>query len=580
MPLDSVCLSAVEKELQKNLIGGRIDKIHQPMAGEITISLRTQEKAAVRLLLSANRAMPRAQITDIARENPEKAPMFCMLLRKHLGSGRLSEIIQTPQERTLRFTFETRNDFGDATTCALVLEAVPARANLILLDAENRIIDCAHHLDGAQRQLLPGLFYHPLAPQGKIDPASCPNDEFFRLFSAANPQMRADKWLLDTFAGFSPLICRELVHRTSGHTDLRMQEMDVNALYLQFSNLLTLICQQAFTPTLLYKENEPFDFSFFPITQYESMVTSVTFPSFSALFDAFCATREQNDRMRQKGQTLYRAVTTARDRTAKKLALQQSELAETAHRDQHRIMGELITANMHALSRGDSILCTTNYYDPEGGEIKIPLDPLLSPQQNAAKYFKTYQRAKTAAVILKEQIALAQDNLTYLESVLESLSRAEKEQDLQEIRQELVQTGFLRQRSKGKEKKLQSRPLTFRSRSGMRICVGRNNVQNDLLTTKLAFKSDIWFHTQKIHGAHVILFTEGQTPDKDSLVDAANLAAWYSQNKNGGKTPVDFTPVKFVKKPAGARPGMVTYTTYETAVVAPSAQDIDALRIP
>jgi predicted ribosome quality control (RQC) complex YloA/Tae2 family protein len=299
------------------------------------------------------------------------------------------------------------------------------------------------------------------------------------------------------------------------------------------------------------------------------------------LLDAFYATRETQERVRQQGQDMIRTVTNARDRTARKLGLQQQELEAAADREQMRQKGDIITSNLHAMSRGMARLTAMNFYDPEGGMIDIPLDPLLTPQQNAAKYYKDYNKAKTAEQMLSVQMEKGRKELDYLNSVLESIALAQGERDLQEIRQELVDTGYLRRASKakGREKRVAGKPMEFRSSTGMRISVGKNNTQNDLLTTKMASKGDIWLHTQKIHGSHVILWTEGRDPDLQSLNEAACLAAWFSQGREGDKIPVDYTPVKFVKKPAGARPGMVVYTTYETAVVTPDEELAKKLQV-
>ena len=285
--------------------------------------------------------------------------------------------------------------------------------------------------------------------------------------------------------------------------------------------------------------------------------------------------------MRQQGQDMIRTVTNARDRTARKIGLQEQELQVTKDRELLRQKGDIITSNFHAMSRGMGLLKAYNYYDPQGGDIEIALDPLLTPQQNAAKYYKDYNKAKTAEQMLTVQLEKGRQELDYLNSVLESIALAEGERDLQEIRQELVETGYFRRpsKAKGREKKAGSKPLEFRSTAGLRISVGKNNVQNDLLTTKMAFKSDIWLHTQKIHGSHVILWTEGGEPDVQSLNEAACLAAWYSQGREGSKVPVDYTLVKYVKKPAGARPGMVVYTTYETAWVTPDEELVKRLKI-
>ena len=590
MPLDALCLSGVLHELRGALTDARIDKIYQPGRDEVVLGLRSPQTGNVKLLLSANQSHPRAQLTALNRENPDAPPMFCMLLRKHLTGGRLLAISQPPMERIVDLRFEATNELGDRVERRLVLEAISRRANLLLLDGEGRILDCIRRVDsglgsaGVQGRILqPGMFYRLPPAVEKADPAALSHEELEGLFSAAPEGSRGSSWLLDTFGGLSPLICRELCFRAWGDDGLTFGEAGENsrpALLKQLELLLTTVKQNAFIPTMLTREERPFDFSFIPIGQYHDPVKSIPFSAFSPLLDQFYEQKEQQERVKQRGQDLIRAVTNARDRTARKIAHQEQELAATQNREQLRQFGDILTSNLHCMERGMDCLRTVDFYDPEQREVDIRLDPLLTPQQNAAKYYKEYNKAKTAEKMLTIQLAKGRTELEYLNSVLENISLSEGERDLREIRQELAGCGYLRgAKAKGQEKRANSKPMEFRSSAGLRISVGKNNTQNDLLTCKQAFKSDIWFHTQKIHGSHVILWTEGKSPDAQSLNEAACLAAWFSQGRDGGKVPVDYTPVKFVKKPAGARPGMVVYTTYETAWVAPDGELAKRLRV-
>ena len=587
MPLDALCLSGLVSELRSAIVGGKIDKIHQPGRDEVILALRTPAMGNVKLLLSANPSHPRAQLTQISRENPDVPPMFCMLLRKHLTGGRILEITQPPLERAVDIRLETLDELGDRTERRLVLECMGRHSNLILLDAQGRITDCLRRVDAdmsARRQVLPGMFYRLPPTQEKQDPTALDRQGLEALLKAAPEEAQADKWLLDTFGGLSPLVCRELAHRAGGATDVRLNvlgESGRKALLDSLEALLSDAKAGRFAPTMLLKEERPSDFTFFPVEQYGSLVTCRPYPSFSEMLDRFYEQRENLERVKQKGQDLIRSVTNARDRVRRKIALQEQELLATLDRDRLRELGDIITSNFYAMERGMTVLHTMDFYDPEGKEIDIKLDPLLTPQQNAAKYYKDYNKAKTAEEMLTVQLDKGRKELDYLNSVLENIKLAEGERDLQEIRQELTDTGYLRRASKakGREKRVSSKPMEFRSTAGLRISVGKNNTQNDLLTCKQAYKSDIWFHTQKIHGSHVILWTEGGQPDLQSLNEAACLAAWFSQAREGGKVPVDYTPVKFVKKPAGARPGMVVYTTYETAWVTPSEELVRALRV-
>ena len=573
MPLDAICLSAVAEELRAAIGGGKIDKIYQPGRDEVVLAVRGPA-GNVKLLLSASPSQPRAQLTNIPRENPDKPPMFCMLLRKHLTGGRILEITQPPMERLLDFRLETIDELGDRVERRLVLECMGRRANLILLDAEGRIVDCLRRVDGdlsSKRQVLPGMFYRlPPAPD-KVNPLTATPEE--RSAALANPNAKAmDKLLLDAFTGISPLIARELAFRAGE---------DPEALPAVLDRFLEEVAEKRFTPYVLVREGKPVDFTFLPILQYGPQTECRRQDSFSKLLDDFYETRDQAERTRQRGQDLIKSVTNARDRVARKLGRQEKELEATFDRDRMRELGDIITSNLHAMEKGMTVLKTMDFYDPECKEVEIQLDPLLTPQQNAAKYYKEYNKAKTAEEMLTIQINKGERELEYLNSVLEAIALAEGERDLLEIRQELTDTGYLRRAKTAakREKRVAGRPMEFRSTAGLRISVGKNNTQNDQLTAKQAGKWDIWFHTQKIHGSHVILWTEGREPDAQSLSEAAILAAYYSQAREGTKVPVDYTPVKYVKKPAGARPGMVIYTTCQTAYVDPDGELAKKLRV-
>ena len=466
--------------------------------------------------------------------------MFCMLLRKHLTGARILELEQPYMERVVIIRMEATDELGDKVPRALVLEAMGRHANLILLDGEGRIIDCVRRVEGdittGARQVLPGLFYRPPEPR----------------------------------FGVPPLLERELRFRgEEGDLSQAVQEM------------WNTVKEYPSTPMMLVQEGKPKDISFLPILQYGPAMELREYPSFGELLDDFYETRERQERTRQRGEDLLRAVRTARDRTARKLANQRQELLATKDRERLRQLGDILTSNLHALEKGRSTVRLVNYYDPEGAEVEIALDPRLTPQQNAARYYRDYNKAKNAESALALQIEKGEGDLSYLDSVLETLALAEGERDLQEIRQELTDTGYLKKQGKSGKgtKRISGKPMEFRTVGGFRVSVGKNNSQNDLLTTKQAGKGDLWFHTQKIHGSHVILWTEGREPDGESVAQAAALAAWFSQGREAGKIPVDYTPVKFVKKPAGARPGMVVYTTYQTLMVQPDGELAKRLRV-
>ena len=588
MPLDALCLSGVIHELNTSLAGARVDKIYQPGRDEVVLALRTQSVGNVRLLLSANPAHPRLHLTTLPLENPEKPPMFCMLLRKHMSGARLLELVQPPLERAAVLRFEALNELGDRVERRLVLEAISHKTNLVLLDGDGRILDCVRHvgtdLSSAQRLLQPGMFYRLPPGVDKENPLTADRERLESLLSAAPEEAQSDKWLLDTFGGLSPLICRELVHQAAGATDARLHTLGPQGraqLLDRLEGLKEIVTSGRYVPTMISLEGRPKDFTFLPVGQYEGAAQVEDWPAFSPLLDAFFEQRERQDRIKQRGQDLIKSVTNARDRTARKLANQEKELAATKNRDRLRQLGDILTSNFFQMEKGMARLRAVDFYDPEGKEIDIKLDPLLTPQQNAAKYYKDYNRAKKAEEMLTIQLEKGRQELDYLNSVLENISLAEGERDLAEIRQELADTGYLRRPGKAKDRgrRVVSKPMEFMSTAGLRISVGKNNSQNDLLTCKLAGKGDIWFHTQKIHGSHVILWTGGEAPDLQSLNEAAILAAWFSQARESSKVPVDYTPVRYVKKPGGARPGMVIYTTYETAQVTPDGELAKRLRV-
>ena len=590
--LDAAFLRAVTDELRPKITDLKIEKVFQPSRDRVVLILRGN----VRLLLCASADTPRLQIAGRAEDNPSAPPMFCMLLRKHLVGGRVVSLSQPSLERLLRLEIDAFDELGRVGRRTLVLEAIPRRANLILLDADGRILDSLRRVDAEQapdRPILPGLFYREPTPQDKVPFTDETEAGFFARLSTADPEQPIDRFLLQRYFGLSPLLARELSFRACGETDALCGALfpplspygDISpqrgatgaarCLWDAFSDLADAVRESRFTPYLLTRDGQPFDFSCVSVLQYGPAADATRFPDCSSLLDAFYEDRERKERARTRGAELARTVTTARDRLRRKLRLQEQDFADAQNRDRWRIYGDLITANLYRMERGQASLTCENFYDPGNAEITIPLDPLLTPQRNAAKYYKRYARARNAEAALTEQMEIARRDLDYLESVLEELSKAETEADFAEIRHELTESGFLRDKSRkggkeGKRGKVRNagRPREYRTASGLRILVGRNNRQNDALT-KAADRSDFWFHTQKIHGSHVILCTEGAAPSDADITEAASIAAWWSQARDGNKVPVDYTPVRYVKKPNGARPGKVIYTTYRTAYVTP-----------
>ena len=578
MPLDAICLRAMTNELKEKLLGVRIDKVQQPARDQIVLLLRGN----LRLLFNAGPNQPRVQLTEVLRENPAEPPMFCMLLRKHLVGGRITDVEQSGLERVVTFTIRNVNELGESGTKKLVLEAMGRRSNLILLDEDDRILDCMRRVEfevSGARALLPGLYYRLPAPLDKVSLLDDPDGAAVLARCGGGAEESVERFLLDRCLGVSPLIARELTQRAFGAADARFCDRadGCERLAAEIERLTNAVQENNFTPTMLSREGRPVDFTHCPITQYGAETVQTTFPTFSALLDAFYTERDRQEAAQRRGRELTRTVTSAHERAVRKLGMLEKEYAAAQDRDTLRLCGDLITANLYRMERGAARLTAQNYYDESGAEIDIPLDPLLTPQQNAAKYYKRYTKAKTAEKHLREQIEKTAAERDYLESVQGEIALAQTEPEFAELRRELQETGYIRR--SGKEKRGRERPIApreFRSSSGLRIFVGRSNVQNDALT-KRADKRDLWLHTQKIHGSHVILCTEDGAYDDESLLEAARLAAYYSQAQGGSNVPVDYTSVKFVKKPANAKPGKVVYETYRTVYVTPNEETVRRL---
>lgn len=570
MALDALALHAIVAELRPQLIGSRIEKVQQPSRDQVILTLRGNRK----LLLNASPQAPRLQLTTISRENPDQPPMFCMLLRKHFASARIADIRQPGLERLVEIALDVVDELGNASTRLLILEALGRRANLILVDENGRIVESIRRVDGdisQHRQVLPGLFYHYPAKAEKAMLQEATLEHCTALLASAPGETKVSQLLLDSYYGLSPMMARELAFQSCGDIDTRCQEASATALHATLEALQSRMATNTFVPTMLSREGKPFEVTYCPVLQYGDYLTATTYPTFSALLDDFYQTQEQSDRIRQQGADLVRIVTKGCERLRKKLLLQEKEYQTTLNREQLRMQGELLTANLYRMERGSASVTVDNYYDPDYKSITIALDARLSPQDNAAAYFKRYTKAKTAQAHLEILMEKGAQELTYLESVLQALAQAESRQDFTDIRQELQDGGYVRRNPKEKKqmRRAQTGPRVFQTSDGYRVLVGRNNRQNDQLTLRDADHRDIWLHTQKIHGSHVILCSRGQEVTPETIVEAAKLAAYYSQAKDSANVPVDFTPVKFVKKPSGGRPGMVIYTTYQTVNVKP-----------
>ncbi|MBE6914359.1 MAG: fibronectin/fibrinogen-binding protein [Ruminococcaceae bacterium] len=559
MPLDSVTMSALAQELRGQIVGAKIDKVQQPERDTVLLSLRGQQ-GNFRLVLCGGVGCARVHITEASYENPAQPPMFCMLLRKHLCGARIFALEQPERERILLFRLDAYDEMGLPVKKTLAVEMIGRGTNIILVDGDGRVIDCLRRVDSdmsALRQVLPGLIYRLPLQQTKPDFFSATPEQRAALLAEYDGTVPADKWLLDTFSCLSPLICRELAYRSGD---------DPSRLGANMEALAGCVAAGDYTPYMLLAEGKPKDFSFMRILQYGAAMEGEAYPSFSALLDIFYTSRSKAEEMHRRTAVLRKTVKNAHDRVAKKYVLQLEDLKKTAQREQKRRWGDLITANLYrAPKTGAERMTVEDFYEDGCPSVEIPLNKLKSPQQNAAAYYREYNKAKTAERYLTKLIEENRREEQYLASVLHEIDRAACEADIADIRRELTETGYIRpQKNAKKERSKESAPLRYVSGTGVEILVGRSNVQNDRLTTKIAEKGDMWLHTQKIHGSHVIIRCAGADVDEQTLCEAASLAAYHSQASGGGKVPVDYTRVKYVKKPAGSLPGMVIYTDYST----------------
>ena len=558
MPLDAVTVSALAKELSERIEGGRIDKVQQPERDMLLLSLRAKGEN-LRLVIAAGTGNARAGITRGSFENPAEPPMFCMLMRKHLVGARILSVTQPEYERMLIFTLDTHDELGVQSEKKLAVELIGRSANAVLIGADGRIIDCMRRMDfagDALRRMLPGMIYRLPPKQEKPVFFALDPEQRRALIAAADKTVPVDKWLMNSFSALSPLICRELAYRCNND-------------YVNLPDACDALCEAVaageLAPWLISIDGKPKDFSFMAISQYGPAAQLERYDSFSEMLDAFYTRRDRAEQQRRRSHDLIKTVRTLRDRQQRKLAAQCEELRRTEGREDIRHQAELVTANIYRLRRGDRSLDCEDYYDPACPVVHIELDPLITPQQNAAALYKEYNKLKAAEQHLTVLTREGERQLDYLNSVLDELERAETDRDLSDIRRELTETGYIRARKGGKAERVKPQsPLKFVSDDGLEILAGRSNAQNDELTLKLARRTDYWLHTQRVHSSHVIIRCEGEEPPPRTLEQAASIAAYYSQARGAGKVQVDYTMVRNVRKPSGALPGKVIYTDHKT----------------
>ena len=580
MALDGAFLRHIKTELEEKLLGARVDKIHQPNREELVVAFRTRE-AAFRVLFSARANSARVHFTSIPLENPKQPPMLCMLLRKKLLGAKLVAIRQPELERLLHFDFDALNELGDHVTLTLTMEVMGRYSNIILSGEDGKIIDALKRVDAemsSQRLVLPGLSYRLPPPQDKLCPLSADRRQLVEALEALPRDMELSKGYLSVLQGVSPIVCRELAHQVGRGQELTVKTLSEEQLFRAgffYQQLREKVQEVSGRPFMVVgPQKKPMDFSFLEIHQYGASALIKEMESFSLLLDEFYRERDKQERMRVREQDLLRLLSTHSERLSRKINAQRGELEQCENRDALRVAGDLLSANLYAIPKGAASVDLPNFYEEGQPLLHIKLDPALTPNQNAQKYYKEYRKAKTAQEKLTEQIALAQKELEYLESVLDALARAETERDLAEIRAELQEQGYLRKlRSKKEKPAAAGEPMKFTTSDGFTVLVGRNNRQNDRLTLKTANNNDVWFHTKNIPGSHTVLVTQGKAPTQTAMEEAAKLAALHSRAKDSAQVPVDYTQIRHVSKPQGAKPGMVIYVQYKTMYVTPPREE-------
>ena len=583
MAFDACMLACTLSEIRTLALGARIEKVYQPERDEIVLQMRSIE-GGKRLQINAGSGNPRIGFTDISKENPQNPPMFCMLLRKYLQGAKLSEVSQAQFDRIAYLGFDTRDEMGFPCRRYLIAELMGRYSNLIFADENKKIITAMRTSDlsfDSMRQLVAGMVYAEPPKQDKADPLSVPEAEFYRLFEEAPSERPCDKFIVGAFSGIAPVVAREITYRSTGHTDTPLKYCFKDGIWREFSSVTDMIRSESFQPCIVLDGDKPIEYSFMSLSQYKGLECRPV-QGAGRLFDIFFEARDREQRVHQRASDILKLLTNAESRIRRKLEAQRGELADCEKGAEYKKMGDLITANIYRLSRGDRVVEFDDYEDmhEDGsfGKIRVELDNRLSPAANAQRYYKRYNKAKNARVELTKQIELGESELQYIYTVFESLTRAESPSDLLEIRDELYRSGYAsRMKSYSAHKSHNPVVMQFETPDGMKILVGKNNLQNEHITHKLASKLDYWFHARQVPGSHVLLVTEGKEPTDLDFTTAAEIAAHYSKAE-GDNIAVDYTLAKNVKKPAGAKPGFVIYHTNWTAYVTPNAEKIAALR--
>jgi len=585
LPFDGVVTKCIVAELKETILDSRIEKIFQPENDEIVLNIRAKGQN-LKLVLSANSSYPRIHFTEVVKENPAVPPVFCMLLRKHLSGAKITGVEFSDYERIVTLLVESINELGDISIKKLIIEIMGRHSNIILVNSDNKIIDSIKHVDSetsSVREVMPARPYILPPFQDKTSPEALDVDILFNITEEYS-NISVEKYLLNKVKGFSPLLCREICYRAGIAERTPMSALsihDCERLKNAMRELISKITCNNFSPCLIFEDSsfeKPIDFHCIEITQYKNIKYE---SSVSRVLDIFYSKKDLSERVRQKKSNLIKVLNTNIDRCNKKLALQQEKLREVSDRERLRLYGELITANIYNIQKNSKSARLLNYYSEENEYIEVPLEENLSPQENAQRYFKKYAKAKSAYKYTSEQLKETLSELEYLEGVLLQLENSDSVQEIEEIKEELIEQGYVSSRKKASQKKKTDKasvPMHFKSSEGTDIYVGKNNRQNDLLTMKQASSGDIWLHARNIPGSHVIIRKVQKNISENTLLEAAILAAYYSKAKMSSTVPVDYTEVRNVKKPPGAKPGMVIYENFKTIIVTPDESVVRKLK--
>ena len=588
MPFDACMLYCITNEINNVAGGGRIEKIYQPERDEIILQMRTREGGR-RLLINAGSNNPRISFTTAQKENPMQAPMFCMLLRKHLTGALLSSVEQIGFERVAKLTFETRDEMGFECKKYLIAEVMGKYSNLIFADESMKVIAALKTVDfttSSLRQVLPGMRYELPPAQNKKNPLVTSKDEFCGLAASVEGNIKACKFITTFYMGISTAVAREIVYEATGEFDSTLSGFNAQKIYVCFNSVFDKIKSGCTTPSIVYDKQIPIEFSFLDLSHYGSSAEYKHFGSLSDALDSFYAERDKEQRIKQRASDIMKMLTNAESRLIKKIDSQEKELADCAKGEEYKKKGDLITSNIYLLRRGDKAVELIDYesWNEEASDFNrtiIELDERLTPAANAQRYFKLYNKSKNARVELTKQIGIARKELEYIYSVFDALAKSETAMDLTEIRDELYRSGYA-SKMKGyaaSKKAHKPTPSEFRSTNGYKILCGKNNFQNEYITHQIAEKNDYWFHAKNVAGSHVILITNGEEPPAEDFTDACEIAAYHSKAQGGQQIEVDYLLCKGVKKVPGAKPGFVVYHNNWSAYVTPSEAKIQSMRV-